>query len=143
MVNIKRIKSKLGLDNSEVLKKTVYILFFMTITYMIGAFFIINLGGQPTQNAEANIVFDKNPNTNITVKTSVNLNADAIYVAEPEGNTDSGYASSDFGKRQASDVSSVGDSFTLEKGDDYASGDTITVIGILNGEKNIIGTYQV
>lgn len=145
MFSKETIMSKFDLGDRAV-SPVVGVILMVAITVILAAVigtFVLDLGGQVGQNAQAGVTFDENEGTSITVQTNSVQNADAIYVAEPSGNNDSaGHASADFGEGQASDISNVGDSFTLAHGDDYASGDTISVIGVLDGEENVIQTYE-
>jgi flagellin-like protein len=123
----------------------VGVILMVAVTVILAAVigtFVLDLGGNVSQNAQAGVTFDEDAGSSITVQTVSIQQADSIYVAEPSGNTGTGNASGDYGVGNASEISSVGDSFTLASGDDYASGDTISVIGVLDGEESVIQTYE-
>jgi len=136
------IMSKFSLDESGV-SPVVGVILMVAITVILAAVigtFVLDLGGQVQQNAQAGVSFNEDEGTSITVQTNSIQNADSIYVAEPAGNDDAAGITS-WGEGNT-EISNVGESLTLAYDDDYASGDTISVIGVLDGNENVIQTYE-
>jgi len=122
------IMSKFSLDESGV-SPVVGVILMVAITVILAAVigtFVLDLGGQVQQNAQAGVSFDES-GSSVVVQLSSVQNADTVYV---QSSADSSFNES---------FSGVGSTVTVD-GSAYSSGETITVIGSVNGESNVIQT---
>jgi len=166
-----RFVNNFGFDEDAV-SPVVGVILMVAITVILAAVigtFVLDLGGQVQQNAQAGVSFDETEGVETEVQLNSVQNADHIYVEAPNAATtdsnvynggDSSLGASQYGSgpgtatqylltvadgsgstySSGDQAGGVGTTVTV-KHDDSGDGQ-ITVIGVIDGSENIIQTYS-
>jgi flagellin-like protein len=143
----------------------VGVILMVAVTVILAAVigtFVLDLGGNVSQNAQAGVTFDEDVGTDVDVQLNSVQSADHIYVTSSEasswgsageaalpGSGTSGYDSNYDGQyllttnsnNSDAEVGGVGQTVTVDSGA-YSTGGTVTVVGVLDGEESVIQTYE-
>ncbi|WP_292486040.1 type IV pilin N-terminal domain-containing protein [Methanohalobium sp.] len=137
------ITNKFSLDTKGV-SPVVGVILMVAITVILAAVigtFVLGLGDQVNQNAQAGVTFDSGSNE-VDVQLNSVQSADAVYVNSP-GSQSGGVTATDSTDGNyllnSNGNGGVGTTVTVSG---ISDGQQITVIGVLNGEENIIQTYN-
>ena len=130
------------------------VILMVAITVILAAVigtFVLGLGDQVNQNAQAGVTFDENVGTDVDVQLNTVQSADHIWVEDSKGNTVDGGVKSPSDAGDCTGTGSdncallntsdggAGTIVTVETGTDSG---TITVIGQVDGEDSVIQTYN-
>ena len=130
--------SKLTEVRNNGVSPVIGVILMVAITVILAAVigtFVLGLADDLDQNASAVVQFDENEGTSVTVTVNNVQSADTLDVRVAEGDYDELLYDAD-------GEEGVGNSMTLEEGDDYNSGETLQVIGTLDGSESVIQTYE-
>jgi len=155
-----RFVNNFGFDEDAV-SPVVGVILMVAITVILAAVigtFVLDLGGQVQQNAQAGVSFDETEGVETEVQLNSIQNADHIFVEAPaSGGVSGGAGESTSVSAPASDYADDGDFLYANGGDGSDTGGVgttvtvahdgtgdgqITVIGVVDGSENIIQTYQ-
>ncbi|MFP8891498.1 type IV pilin [Natrialbaceae archaeon A-CW2] len=121
--------------NDRGVSPVIGVILMVAITVILAAViaaFVLDIGSSTSANANAGFTFDEERGTSVTVQLNSVDRLDEAYVAI-EGNEIT----------RVDRMDSIGDTATVETAEsDYTAGDTIQVIGILDGEETVITTYE-
>ncbi|MDY6775807.1 MAG: type IV pilin N-terminal domain-containing protein [Halobacteria archaeon] len=119
----------------DAVSPVIGVILMVAITVILAAVigtFVLGLGGQVQQNAQAGVSFNQNNDSSVTVTLNSIQRADAIYIQAPNGSVPGNWTSVS--------QSDVGTSKTVTS---LGSGDRITVVGEYQGSRNTITSYTV
>jgi len=125
--------NKFGFDEQAV-SPVVGVILMVAITVILAAVigtFVLDLGGQVQQNAQAGVSFDDD-GSSVDVRLNSVQNADRVYVQVGGSQVGDDLINASGG--------GVGTTTTVPSGS-YTAGDKVTVIGVLDGNENIIQTH--
>ncbi len=136
-------RQNLSMDDAGV-SPVVGVILMVAVTVILAAVigaFVLDLGGDVGQNAQAGVTFDEG-SEEVTVQLNSVQTADSIWVVS-DSDSERAYLSDDGNEGPPSVGASVTASTTADTDDlDYDAGDTISVIGEVDNEESVIQTYQ-
>ncbi|XGI82879.1 type IV pilin [Halorutilales archaeon Cl-col2-1] len=118
----------------DAVSPVIGVILMVAITVILAAVigtFVLGLGGQVQQNAQAGFTFDQSgsspPTVTVTLSSKQRLDSwSATCSGDEDGTIDTG-------------TTTVGDTNTI----DCSSGETVTIVGTYQGSENVITTYEV
>lgn len=146
-------------DENRGVSPVIGVILMVAITVILAAViaaFVLDLGQSQSTSASAGVEFDESGDQ-VTVRVINEGNTDDIYITMANSASDTDYATSGGTLQDGTSSWSVGDSATanvvnIGTSDDYgtfsgdiSSGDTInkiTVIGVVDGDEQVIQTYE-
>ncbi|MDY6775026.1 MAG: type IV pilin N-terminal domain-containing protein [Halobacteria archaeon] len=126
-------KNRNGADDA--VSPVIGVILMVAITVILAAVigtFVLGLGGQVQQNAQAGVTFEQSSSGQVNITLNSVQRADTIYVNWGNGTTHEAWGSPS---------SSIGDTF--HSGGTLSSGTQVVVIGEVDGSNSTIQSYTV
>lgn len=129
MIGTKTLQEKFDAGVSPVIGVILMVAITVILAAVIGTF-VLDLGDDLDQDAQAAVTFDEDPGETLAVQLDNVQSGDEFEIRE-DGT-------------EVATLEEVGDREELDIGDgeDLEEGDTVTVVGILDSNETVIQTYE-